>query len=135
MLVQIINEPLVLSNQIVKRVTEHSEKYAKTHIYNDSFQNNRDKIKHDSYNGKLAEFAVYNRIIEKGFECTKPDLNIYDIDKRSWEHDLVVKANGLQYNIHVKSCDARWGSWVFQADFGGRYDKHIFDNRGKTDLI
>lgn len=76
-------------------------------------QSNTDKIINDIYNGKVAEFMVYNFLVGKGKELSSPDLNIYKKSKKSFDADLYVE----DVNIHVKSHKVNNSfpvSWLFQ---------------------
>lgn len=124
----IIDETVELSKEDVEKCKTHATEFADSRIYKDSLQVNTEKIKLDAFNGKLAEFAVYRRLLLNGFNCLPPDTNIYSENNRSWKHDLEAKLEAKpSIKISVKSCDKNSHSWVFQADFSGRYDKSIFD--------
>ena len=76
-------------------------------------QNDVDKIKLDIYRGKVAEFMVYNYLVGRGKNITKPDLEIYDKHHKSFDSDLTSEG----VNIHVKShfVNPKFPvSWVFQ---------------------
>ena len=76
-------------------------------------QFNEDKIIKDIYNGKKAEFLVYNFLISKQKQLNSPDLNIYEKYNKSYDSDLILK----DVNIHVKSHNVSGNfpvSWVFQ---------------------
>ena len=49
-------------------------------------QVNKDKIVNDIYNGKKAEFLVYNFLISKQKEINSPDLNVYEKHNKSYDH-------------------------------------------------
>lgn len=77
-------------------------------------QFNKNKIIKDIYNGKKAEFLVYNYLVRKGKKLNSPDVNIYDKRNKSYDADLSV--DGI--NIHVKSHLKNENypvSWVFQT--------------------
>ena len=76
-------------------------------------QFNKDKIINDIYNGKKAEFLVYNFLISKQKKLISPDLNIYGKYDKSYDADLYLE----NVNIHVKSHKVNGNfpvSWVFQ---------------------
>jgi hypothetical protein len=76
-------------------------------------QLNKEKIIKDIYNGKIAEFLVYNFLISKQKKINAPDLNIYNKYNKSYDADLVLE----NANIHVKSHIVNNNfpvSWVFQ---------------------
>ena len=83
--------------------------------YNRRGQHNSDKIINDIYNGKVAEFMVYNFFIKKGRSVSSPDLNIYSKKMKSFDADLVVG----DVNVHVKSHISNNifpVSWMFQKN-------------------
>ncbi len=76
-------------------------------------QSNKEKIISDIYNGKKAEFLVYNYLISKQKKLSSPDLNIYEKYNKSYDSDLNIK----EINIHVKSHNVNGNfpiSWVFE---------------------
>ena len=78
-------------------------------------QDDRGKIINDIYNGKKAEFLVYNFLISKQKKLSSPDLNIYEKYNKSYDADLHLK----DINIHVKSHSVNGNfpiSWVFQKE-------------------
>jgi len=78
-------------------------------------QADEDKIISDIYNGKVAEFMVYNFFIKKGRSLLSPDLNIYSKKMKSFDADLVIG----DVNIHVKSHISNNifpVSWMFQKN-------------------
>lgn len=97
-------------------------KFAKTRIkgsgdqYKQRGEQNSSKIIDDLVIGLLGEYAVYEFFKSIGVPCTKPDLEIYGVDKKSYKADLTTDKN----NIHVKSQSfsslKRYGSsWIFQT--------------------
>jgi hypothetical protein len=87
-------------------------------------QFNKDKIINDIYNGKKAEFLVYNLLISRKKELNSPDLNIYEKYNKSYDADLVLNSYDAEsvlkaLNIHVKSHNVNGIfpiSWVFQKN-------------------
>lgn len=78
-------------------------------------QSDKNKIISDIYNGKVAEFMVYNFFISKGKSLSSPDLNIYQRGMKSFDADLVIG----DVNIHVKSHISNEiypVSWMFQKN-------------------
>tara|TARA_R110001632_G_scaffold220795_1_gene350927 strand:- start:148 stop:654 length:507 start_codon:yes stop_codon:yes gene_type:complete len=76
-------------------------------------QFNKDKIVKDIYNGKKAEFLVYNFLISQERKLNSPDLNIYGKHNKSYDSDLIL----VNIKIHVKSHEVNHKfpvSWVFQ---------------------
>jgi hypothetical protein len=91
-------------------------------------QFDKDKIVNDIYNGKKAEFMVYNFLVSKNKQTTSPDLNIYEKHNKSYSPDLLLK----NANIHVKSHVVNSNypvSWVFQ-----KKDPLIFDLKNNNFL-
>ena len=82
--------------------------------YDKRKQTNELKVKADIYIGKMAEYAVYNFLVERDRTVTQPDIMIYSVKKKSFDADLFVDE---KTPIHVKSCmsirDVE-NSWVFQ---------------------
>jgi hypothetical protein len=75
------------------------------------------KMVDDIVTGSVAEFAVYQYLINKGLECTKPDLSIHQNGQKSFSADL----KSGNYLIHVKSQSkdsaSKYGdSWLFQIE-------------------
>lgn len=65
--------------------------------------------------GCIGEWAVSIYLTDMGFECSEPDMNIYEKNKKSFDADLYVD----DIHIHVKSqgieSAKRYGnSWLFQ---------------------
>lgn len=83
--------------------------------YNRRGQHDKDKIINDIYNGKIAEFMVYNFFVKKGRSLSSPDLNIYSKKMKSFDADLVIG----DVSIHVKSHMSNNifpVSWMFQKN-------------------
>lgn len=104
-------------------ITEYQEKqcdlfskysvFSSLSEYEKRNQFNKDKIINDIYNGKKAEFLVYNFLISKQKKIISPDLNIYEKYNKSYNADLYSE----NVNIHVKSHMVNNNfpiSWVFQ---------------------
>ncbi|HLD91141.1 MAG TPA: hypothetical protein VI911_09030 [Patescibacteria group bacterium] len=84
--------------------------------YSKRNQSNKELIIQQIFEGKVAEFAVYQYYKDRQLDCTLPDISIYTKRKKSFSSDLQV---GM-YHIHVKSqnlsSQRRYGkSWLFQA--------------------
>jgi hypothetical protein len=111
-----------ISDEVLSKVYKFSNEI-NTSFYSSRNQFNNDKRKRDQVVGKLGEFGVYNYVSAKFPDLSQPDLNIYEVRKKSWDFDL--KASNL--NLHVKSQDVNQGkrygvSWIFQVG-----DKEIFN--------
>lgn len=90
-------------------VYTNEEEYANRH------QNDSGKLVIDIYNGKLAEYHVFNTLMERRKNPTPPDIMIYEKDKKSFDADITC---GL-IKVHVKSCreDSPFAnSWLFQPN-------------------
>ena len=123
-------QKIIFTQDEINICKEFSEKV------NTSFYANRnqfDNVKRmaDANIGKLAEFAVYNSLIEKYPTLTLPDCNIYKPREKSWDYDL--KSN--EWNAHIKSQEVLQGSkygisWIFENT-----DKHVFINYKPNDYV
>lgn len=81
-------------------------------------QSNHDKIKNDIYLGKVAEYAMYNYYVSRGFKVSVPDVEVYDARGKSFDADLTLYSD-MDYKIHVKSHfigSVFPTSWVFQKE-------------------
>lgn len=75
-----------------------------------------DKIRQDIVTGALAEFAVYEYFSNKGVECSKPDLEIYENKKKTYSPDLVAGGCVLHVKSQTVASAAKYGSsWLFQS--------------------
>ena len=106
-------------NQISEYQEEQCKLFSKYSVYSSLIeygkrnQLNKEKIIKDIYNGKVAEFMVYNFLIHKQKKLNSPDLNIYEKESKSYSADLYLDGT----NIHIKSHNASSNfpiSWVFQ---------------------
>lgn len=80
------------------------------------------KNREDCFQGKEAEFVVWNWLSNFGMEISPPDLNVYSKGAKNHDPDLVSKSGE---RFHVKSCDDRKEtkamrksfpvSWMFQV--------------------
>jgi hypothetical protein len=83
--------------------------------YDKRNQTNRSKVESDIYIGKMAEFAVWNFLIEQSKSATFPDIGVYPKELKSFDADITSG----DVKIHVKSCMDVWeypNSWVFQPN-------------------
>ena len=84
-------------NKITEYQDKQSDLFSKYSVfsslseYEKRNQFNKEKIINDIYNGKKAEFLVYNYLIYKQKKLTSPDLNIYEKYKKSYDADLYLK--------------------------------------------
>jgi hypothetical protein len=116
--------PLLAATDEQKEVARiFSETSSKTTFdkYSQRNQNDKSKIILDSYNGKIAEYMVYNTFISTGRIITEPDIKIYDRWHKSFDADLTYtsKTNEI-YKLHVKNCCPHLmsfkPSWTFQRE-------------------
>jgi hypothetical protein len=107
----------------LKTITDYQEKqcdlfskfsvFSSLEEYKKRNQFDKEKIINDIYNGKVAEFMVYNFLILKQKKVNSPDLNIYEKYNKSYDADLSLQGA----NIHIKSHNVNSNfpvSWVFQ---------------------
>jgi len=83
--------------------------------YDKRNQTNRSKVESDIYMGKMAEFAVWNFLVDQKKPATFPDIGVYPKELKSFDADI----NSGDVKIHVKSCmDVSQfpNSWVFQPN-------------------
>jgi len=83
--------------------------------YDKRNQTNRSKVESDIYIGKMAEFAVWNFLIEQSKLATFPDIGVYPKELKSFDADITSG----DVKIHVKSCMDVGdfpNSWVFQPN-------------------
>ena len=81
--------------------------------YSKRNQSDIQKVRLDIYNGKVAEFMVFNHFRLMGYNPTPPDIMIYPPHDKSFDAD--IKCGKL--SIHIKSClnDSQFpNSWMFQ---------------------
>lgn len=110
---------IIVDNEYIKICNDFVEKSHQTNIthYAKRKQNDTNKIKHDIYCGKLAEFAVY-QYLSKSSDLTKPDVQVYESYHKSFDADLIID---YRHNLHVKSqhihSASSFGmSWNFQKE-------------------
>jgi hypothetical protein len=83
--------------------------------YDKRNQTNKSKVESDIYIGKMAEFAVWNFLVDQGKPATFPDIMIYPKEMKSFDADITSG----DIKVHVKSCmDVSQfpNSWVFQPN-------------------
>jgi hypothetical protein len=102
-----------LNAEEVKECEEYSTK--QNDISYSLYKKRGSQNKEDSYYqilvGKFAEIACYKILKQKFDAISYPDFNIYTktIDKK-YLPDLTSK----RYNFHIKNCDGKTISWLFQ---------------------
>lgn len=73
------------------------------------------KMVEDITNGSVAEFAVQQYLISKGYECTEPDLSIHN--KKSFSADLMSGKNYIHVKAQTFESAFRYSeSWIFQQE-------------------
>jgi hypothetical protein len=81
--------------------------------YSKRGQNDKQKKIRDSFEGKIGEWIVYNRLARFFADLTRPDMQIYGRGQKGWESDLF--AEDLEFA--VKTCKrSSWESWIFQRE-------------------
>ena len=83
--------------------------------YDKRNQTQRSKVESDIYIGKMAEFAVWNFLINQSKSATFPDIGVYPKELKSFDADITSG----DVKIHVKCCMEVWdyqNSWVFQPN-------------------
>ena len=102
-------------------------------------QFNTSKVKHDIMVGALGEIGAYKMLKrEYDIEVSKPDLNVYEASKKSFDADLQDK-KGRKYHVKSQSLTSseRYGrSYILQ--YGGNGHGHtdkLFRNRGSDDYL
>lgn len=88
-------------------------------LYSYRGESRTEKMIEDIVIGTTGEYGVQKYFKDKGFYCTKPDLTIYDKQRKSFDADLYVTNGDKTYKIHVKSqgeaSKKRYGSsWLLQ---------------------
>ncbi len=105
----------VVEDFVTKSVPTNTDEYKRRNQFSVN------KIKQDVYNGKMAEFGVYEFLSDR-FEVSEPDIQVYSARQKSFDADLfLTNKNGKEVKIHVKSqhIDSanRFGkSWSFQPE-------------------
>jgi hypothetical protein len=99
-------------------------------LYTYRGESNLSKMREDLEIGVVGEMGVYKYMVDKGYECSKPDLKIYEDRRKSFDADLFSG----DIKIHIKSqgigSAKRYGnSWLFQ-----RSDS-LVKNPSEHDLI
>lgn len=87
-------------------------------------QTNPKRIKHQTAVGKMGELVAYDWLIQKGYNCSEPDFNIYSGRNKSWESDMYILSSHGKFKVACKAQDEvsarRFGrSWIFQKGGNG----------------
>lgn len=87
--------------ELLLKISEYAKKHLESSIncYQERNQKHN-KIFHQILNGKIAEYCAYFYLKNKKYNCTKPDLEIYDVKNKSHDADILVNQ---KTKIHVKS--------------------------------
>jgi hypothetical protein len=108
--------PTLLQEQLSNLFSTYSARNQQEY-YSTKGEGDIDKLKQWAYIGKMAEYAVFNKLIT--LDAYKiiipPDIMIYEKKRKSHAADIV--ADGKQ--IHVKSCmvkEGRDNSWLFSTE-------------------
>lgn len=76
-----------------------------------------EKMVEDIVTGCVAEFAVYAYLVSKGYNCSKPDLDIHPTGSKSYSADLTFDGNYIHVKSQTKESADRYGqSWLFQEE-------------------
>ena len=76
-------------------------------------QHSIDKIKLDIFRGKVAEFQVWQHLVDRARDVSAPDVAIYDKYHKTFDADLVCNGQNLHVKSHMRN--PRFPvSWVFQ---------------------
>jgi len=85
-----------------------------TNIYNKN-QSNDDFIVQQITWGKFGEWLIAFELDKLG-ECTEPDMNIYEVDKKSFDADLQLNGVDVHCKTTTTASAKRWGeSWCFNV--------------------
>ena len=76
-------------------------------------QHSLDKIKLDIFRGKVAEFQVWQHLVNRAREVAQPDVAIYDRYHKTFDADLVCNGQNLHVKSHMRNANFPV-SWVFQ---------------------
>lgn len=107
-----------ISNYYVKKCCDFADAQLETSsaVYARRGEPRLEKMRLDIITGKMGEVAAYKYLKDKGINCSKPDFEIYEARRKSFDPDIVTDC-GL--NIHVKAQShesmMRYGaSWLMQ---------------------
>jgi hypothetical protein len=76
-------------------------------------QHSIDKIKLDIFRGKVAEFQVWQHLVDRARDVAAPDVAIYDKYHKTFDADLVCNGQDLHVKSHMRNPNYPV-SWVFQ---------------------
>lgn len=114
-----------LSDALIKKCEEFAVERitGSKSLYTYRGETRKDKMIEDVIIGTLGEWAVEAHISSMGYDCTEPDMKIYEKRRKSFSADLYVD----DIEVHVKSQGVisakRYGhSWLLQ-----KHDKIVSD--------
>lgn len=124
---------ITLSKYFYDKCVDFAEKQLETSkdLYSRRGEYRLRKIKEDIITGKLGEVAAYEYLKKRGLKCCKPDFNIYEKQRKSFDADLTTEC-GKKVHVKSQSHDSmvRYGaSWLMQKS-----DKLTY-NPTENDLI
>lgn len=110
-------------DELIYRCKYHAQEVTPTKMGLYKAQNNPEIMRRQSFQGKMAEWAVYYYLKLIGYSPLNiPTMEV--LDNPNWQPDLQTE----KYKISVKCCPS-WNlnnkhaySWTFQAEQGGRTD-------------
>jgi hypothetical protein len=117
-----------------KSVESNKDRYARRN------QTDVDKIIQDIRVGKIGEEIVYNHLISKIPNLSKPDYNIYDKFNKSWDSDLKDGDSSIKIGVksqNIFSANLYGVSWVFQFNNNKNFDcdKEVFKEESDNNFI
>jgi len=130
-----------ITKKDLKMATEFAEaRFEKSKVhYMQRKQFNSAKVKQDILVGALGEIAVYKMLKEDyGIKVSKPDLNVYEKAKKTFDADLQDK-QGRKYHVKSQSVisSKKYGrSYILQYGGNGRgHTDKLFRNRSNNDYL
>lgn len=134
----LINISLGISKEVVDECYDFAEKQYITSFekYKEREQYDKDKIILDIANGKIGEFGAYEYLCNKGYQCSKPDLNIYKSNEKKFDADLNCAGVGVCVKSQSKEQADRFGlSWTIQRGGNGGNNTDKILKRGCDDYL
>ena len=106
-----------ISKRVYNKCVKFADKRVKgsKSLYSYRGEKNLDKIREDIIIGTMGEWAVEAHLKSLGYDCSEPDMKIYNKRRKSFDADLYVD----DIEVHVKSqglkSSKRYGnSWLLQ---------------------
>ena len=131
--------------KITKKDVQKAKDFAKKRLeksrahYMKRKQFNSEKLREDITIGALGEIAAY-RMLKKqyGIKVSKPDFNVYEAPKKTFDADLMDK-QGHMFHIKSQSIDSskKYGrSYILQYGGNGRgHTDKLFRNTSSNDYL